>query len=133
MVLDGGCSISFSNLPCAGNVWFSLNDTTYQNNSCVALEDIGENDTALLCMTKFTSCCKVGNGPNLGKWYFPNRTEVPSAGDQWDFYRTRGHTVVRMHHRGGGVEGIYRCDIPDAMNITQSIYIGVYSASSGEW
>ena len=31
------------------------------------------------------------------------------------------------------MEGIYRCEIPDAMNVTQTIYIGVYSASIGEW
>ena len=37
-----------------------------------------------------------------------------------------------MHHRRGGVEGIYRCVIPDAMNVTQTVYIGVYSESTGE-
>ena len=41
--------------------------------------------------------------------------------------------VVRLHRRRGGVEGIYRCEIPDAMNVTQTIYIGVYSISTGEW
>ena len=29
----------------------------------------------------------------------------------------------------GGVEGIYRCEIPDAMNVTKTIYIGVYSVN----
>ena len=40
-----------------------------------------------------------------------------------------------MHRRRGGEDGIYRCEIPDAENVdvTQSIYIGVYSASTGEW
>ena len=38
-----------------------------------------------------------------------------------------------MHRRRGGEEGIYHCEIPDAMNVTQTIYIGVYSASTGEW
>ena len=45
----------------------------------------------------------------------------------------RGEMVVRMHRRRDGEEGIYRCVIPDAMNVTQTIYIGVYSASTGEW
>ena len=38
-----------------------------------------------------------------------------------------------MHRRRGGVEGMYRCEIPDTMNVIQTIYIGVYSASTGEW
>ena len=37
-----------------------------------------------------------------------------------------------MYRRRGGVEGIYRCEIPDIMNVTQTIYIGVYTASGGE-
>ena len=50
----------------------------------------------------------------------------------WDFYRNRDDMVVRMHRRRGGVEGIYRCVIPDSTNVTQTIYIGVYTAGSSE-
>ena len=114
-----------------------LRGTPYQNNSIVMLEDIGEGHDALLCITKRTACCRspyTGDmGPALGNWFFPNGTRVPSLGVGWDFYRTRGQMVVRMHHRRGGVEGIYRCEIPDAMNVNQTIYIGVYSYSTGEW
>ena len=38
-----------------------------------------------------------------------------------------------LNRRRGGEEGIYRCEIPDAVNVTQAIYIRVYSASTGEW
>ena len=114
-------------------MWFSLNGTTYQNNSCVTLEDIGENDTALLCMTNLTACCSPSHtGENmsaLGNWFFPNGSKVPTRGN---FYRRRGQSVVRLNHGRGGVEGIYRCKIPDSMNVTQTIYIGVYTASTGE-
>ena len=51
---------------------------------------------------------------------------------KWDFYRNRGDMVVRMYRRRGGVEGIYRCEIPDSMNVTQTIYIGMYTAGSSE-
>ena len=34
--------------------------------------------------------------------------------------------MVLLHRRRVGAEGIYRCEIPDAMNISQAIYIGVY-------
>ena len=119
------------------DVWFSLNGTTYQNNSLVTLEDIGKEDDALFCETNQMACCKssdTGNTqPVLGNWFFPNGARVHSRGNQSDFYRTRGEMVVQLHHRRGGVEGIYRCDIPDSMNVSQSIYIGVYTANTGEW
>ena len=37
-----------------------------------------------------------------------------------------------MHNRGGGMDGIYRCEIPDAMKVNQTIFIGVYTAATGE-
>ena len=125
-------------LPDAGEgVRFLLRGTTYQNNSLVTLEDIGEWDYALLCVTDQPACCRrsyTGEfGPTLGNWFFPNRTRLPSFWTQWNFYRDRGQMLVNMHRRRGGVNGIYHCVIPDAMNVTQTIYIGVYTASSGEW
>ena len=98
------------------------------------LEDIGEgDDDALLCITNQTACCRSQDGTVLGNWFFPNGTRVPSAGMNWDISRSRGQMVVSMYRRRGGVEGIYRCEIPDTLNVTQTIYIGVYSASTGEW
>ena len=123
--------ISF--FPGAGDVWFSLRGTTYQNNSNVTLEDIGEGVDALHCITNQTACCRPKNGSVLGNWFFPNGTRVPSLGNQWNFYRTRGHMVVRLQRRRGGAEGIYHCEIPDTFGLIQTLYIGVYSASTGEW
>ena len=99
----------------------------------MTLEDIGEGGDALLCITNFRNCCRppytdsIGQAV-IGNWYFPNGGRVPSSGGQWDFYRTRGHMVVHMYRRRGGAEGIYRCEIPDAMSVIQTIYIGVYHA-----
>ena len=133
----------FLTLSGTGDVWFSLRNTIYRNNSIVMLEDIGEsNDTALLCMTGLTACCRPpytdGNETVFGNWFFPNGSKVSSdlvnetSGNNWDFYSDRGQMVVRMNRRRGGEEGMYRCEIPDAMNIAQTIYIGVYSISTGE-
>ena len=107
----------------AGDVGFSLNGTTYQNNSLVTLEDIGENDGALLCMTNLIACCRppYRNGA-VGNWYFPNTTIVPSDMNL-DFHRTRGQMVVYLHRKRGGENGIYRCEIHDSMNVMQNIYI----------
>ena len=113
-----------------------LRGVPYKNNSIVTLENIGEGDNALLCITNYTACCRppyTGDmGAVLGDWYFPNGTRVPSSGGQWDFHRTRGRMMVRLQRRRGGEEGIYCCVIPDSMNVNQTIYIGVYSASTGE-
>ena len=102
----------------------------------MTLEDIGDGDDALLCVTDLTACCRSPYIPlrsvAIGNWFFPNGTRVPSSGAQWDFHRRRGQSVVLMHRRRGGENGIYRCEIPDATNVTQTIYIGVYTADAGE-
>ena len=100
----------------------------------MTLEDIGEGDDALLCLTEQPACCRPPYTSNaIGNWYFPNGTRVPSSGNQWDFHRTRGQSVVFLNRRRGGENGVYCCEIPDELNVTQTIYIGVYTASTGEW
>ena len=104
----------------------------------MTLEEIGEHDDALLCITNLTACCGHTNGFISGNWFFPNGTRVPSEYAnktlriKWDFHRDRGKMMVLLHRRRGGVDGIYRCDIRDSMNVTQNLYIGVYTASTGK-
>ena len=100
----------------------------------MTLEDIGSsNEDSLLCKTNLTACCRKSDfSTPLGNWFFPNGTKVPNNNTQWDFYKIRGHMVIRLHRRRGGVEGIYHCEIPDSMNVIQTIYIGVYTTSNGE-
>ena len=99
----------------------------------MTLEDIGKGDDALLCMTNLTACCRAPytgeNGSVLGNWYFPNGTRVSCCGNEW-IYRTRGQMVVGLNRRRVGVEGIYRCEIPDSTNAIRTIYIGVYTANT---
>ena len=126
-------SYLIDNFPGGRNLWFSLRDTTYQNNSLVNLDDIGEGDEALLCKTDLTVCCNhLYGGAALGNWFYPNGTRVPSEQKKWDFHRVKGTMMVLMNRRRGGVEGIYRCEIPDAINVHRTIYIGVYTATTGE-
>ena len=114
----------------------------------MALEDIGEDGDALLCMTDNTACCARAQVPAvriLGDWFYPNGTTVPNSligigydplyrsySIIWEFYRNRGPSVVRLHRRRGGVPGIYHCVIPDTAGVSQTIYIGVYTANAGE-
>ena len=102
----------------------------------MTLEDIELGNDSLHCMTNLTACCQQ---PDTGKnssvssnWFFPNKTRVPSKGTNWDFYRARPGMVVHLNRREGGVEGIYRCEINDSINVLQTIYIGVYNANTGK-
>ena len=114
-----------------GGIKFVLNGIAYHNHSIVSLKDIGEGSQALLCITNLRNCCRrpyTGEmGPAKGNWFFPNGTRVPSSGHHWDFHRTRGQMKVNLQRRRGGAEGIYCCVVPDAMNVTQTIYIGIYT------
>ena len=94
----------------------------------MTLEDIGEGDDALLCITNLTGV----NDSASGDWYFPDGTRVFSTHNDSDIYGTRGEMVVHLNRRGGGEEGIYYCEIPDSVNVNQTIYIGVYNTNSGE-
>ena len=98
----------------------------------MTLENIGEDDDALLCKTNLTACCRHSYMSALGRWLLPNESIVPSFNNSSDFYRDRGEMVVRLKRRRGGMDGIYSCEIPDSLNVTQTIHIGVYNASTGE-
>ena len=101
----------------------------------MTLENIGEKNASLLCMTDLTACCRPPytgeNGSSLGNWFFPNETRVPSYNYSSDLYRDRGQMVVHLNRRKGGEEGIYRCEIPDSMDVNQTVYIGVYNTTTG--
>ena len=98
----------------------------------MALEDIGEGDDALVCLSNLADCHSDAMGLVLGNWFFPNGTRVPSNGASFDFYSDRIEMVVRLNRRQGGEEGIYYCEIPDLANVTQTIYIGVHTTGTGE-
>ena len=99
----------------------------------MSLEDIGAGDEALLCKTDLNFCCNhLYGGAALGNWFYPNGNRLPSKPNTGDFHRDRGNMEVAMHRRSGGVDGIYRCEIHDAINVVQRIYIGVYSTSTGK-
>ena len=102
----------------------------------MTLENIGKEDTALLCIMNQTACCRQEHRCALGNWFFPNKTRVNSSSFTRDLYRTRGQTrgqmMVKLNRRRGGEGGIYHCEIHDASNVIQRIYIGVYTAGTGE-
>ena len=98
------------------------------------LEDIGEGDDAVLCTTANTACCSRSESPGaaiLGQWYYPNGSAVADNGFEWDFYRNRGPSIVRLNRRRGGETGVYGCLVPDTLNTDHPLYIGLYTANTG--
>ena len=105
------------------------------NHGFVHLDNIGDSSNSLLCLTDNRMCCARDQSPGrniLGDWYYPNGTGVANNGEMWEFYRSRSQSVVSLNRRRGGVTGIYRCVIPDAAGVDQTMYVGVYTADTGE-
>lgn len=112
---------------------FMLHGKLLPNNSAVSLADIGTDEDALLCLTDYGSTL---SGFGMGEWYFPNQTTVRSPSyalfrHETTMYRNRGDGIVLLHRLSRGVEGIYRCEIPDSNWQLQSLFVRVYSLHQG--
>ena len=104
----------------------------YPNNSIVTNTDIGTGSEALLCTTTYTLCCSSANQET--QWYFPNGSQVPNN-PNLPYRRTRGRypgRVILSRNSESTITGIFRCDIPDASGVTQSLYVGIYDSGTGE-
>ena len=106
----------------------------YTNNSVVNITDIGTGSAALICTTTNPGCCFSGQG---NQWYLPNGTQLSNA-DTQPYYRTRtissgpGGTVRLNRNSGATTTGVFHCDILDASGDLQSLYVGIYTTTTGE-
>ena len=128
-------------LSCATGIGLTLNSVSYTNNSVVTITDIGTGVAALRCTTTFRLCCFSGPPPGT-HWYFPNGSRVDLF-DTLPYYRRRidGNPVFTARRPGtvllhrnpeGNTTGMFHCEIPDASGTFQSIYVGIYTATTGE-
>ena len=103
-----------------------LRNQTYLNNSVVAINDIGEGDNALQCVTDKPDCCK-GNATGQGQFYFPNNSRVKGIASSDSLYRNRGPQVVRLNRKNNVLTPteIYRCEIPDSSGMDRSLYMNI--------
>ncbi len=103
----------------------------YPNNSIVTITDIGVGDKALICLSNSSSCCRPRDGMASGEWFLPGGpTPINGNGESSstaDFSRSRRSSAVLLNRRNNATEpeGPYRCDVIDARNITQTLYIGI--------
>ena len=92
------------------------------NSSYIDIDDIGEGDeTALTCVTDLIQCCRVDTV--LGRWFYPNGTDVPVAGEGYDVDSSRGPSIVRINRRNNirSPTGLYCCEVSDATNTLRRI------------
>ena len=119
-------------LSCTTGIGLTLNGLQYTNNSVVTITDIGTGSAALVCTTTNLACCLSTDGSH---WYFPDGSQVQHMGTT--YYRTRtvsfvgGGTVRLNRNPGATTTGVFHCDIPDDSGDLQSLYVGIYNATTG--
>ncbi len=117
---------------------FYLNGQMYPNNSIVTITDIGVGDNALFCLSNGSSCCRNMNGIGSGEWFLPRGSSPIASGGESsstaNFSRSRRSSAVLLNRRNNAIEpeGLYHCDVIDARNINQSLFIGIYTVDRGE-
>ena len=127
-------------LSCTTGIGLILNNVQYTNNSVVTITDIANGSAALNCTTTYTPCCFSRPLPG-NHWYFPNGSQVDRF-NTLPYYRSRidGNplnpgrigTVLLQRNPEGTTTGVFRCEIRDATGAFQSIYVGIYDATTGE-
>ena len=120
---------------CATGIGLTLNGVQYTNNSVVTITHIGTGSAALICATTRLGCCLSTDGSH---WYLPDGSYIQRSETQ-PYYRTRtilerdGSATVRLNRNPGATTtGVFHCDILDASGDLQSIYVGIYTATTGE-
>ena len=121
-------------------IGLTLNNVSYTNNSVVNITDIGTGSNALHCTTTFRPCCFSGPPPGT-HWYFPNGSRVDRF-NTLPYYRSRidehmspePGTVLLHRNPEGATTGVFHCEIrdDDANGTFQSIYVGIYTTTTGE-
>ena len=121
-------STSYQYLVLLTDVYLSLDGTVIPNHGYVEISGIGStDDSALLCHTN-----RPPDGAHSGgEWYAPDGTRVSGTAVP-GFTRTRDPMVLRLKRASGTPpEGIYRCEIEDADETLQTVYVGLYNAGAG--
>ena len=104
-----------------------MNGNIYPNGSTVSIDDIGVGNNALLCRTTRLDCCSGTN--RYGEFYYPDGTQVGIQSNNEPMYRNRGPQLIRLNQKSNSPSlppsGWYRCEIPSASGVVQSISINI--------
>ena len=126
-------STSYQYLVPLTDVYLSLDGIVIPNHGYVEISDIGSisDNEALLCHTNNPP--PPPSTTSGGEWYASNGNRVGGTPAVPGFSRSRGSMVVRLGEISGTppLEGIYRCEIEDADETLQTVYVGLYNAGAG--
>ena len=96
-----------------------------------------ESDGHCSTTTTYTPCCYSVPSPGT-HWYFPNETRLENN-NALPYYRSRTASslsppgsVILHRNPGATTTGIFWCDMQDATGTFQSLYVGIYTATTGE-
>ena len=128
------------NITCPdSDVYLSLDGVFIPNHGYVIISDIGSDGntgTPLLCNTNRSP--PTGDSHSGGDWISPTNVTLDTLNSNSDtvsgFARNRGPMVVRLWRDSDTyppVEGIYRCEVMDATNSLQTVYVGLYNNDGG--
>ena len=122
--------IHFSCVVSSTDVFLSLHGEVIPNHGYLEISDIGFSDsTALLCHT--SRPVPPGRANSGGDWFAPDGIKVHRF-DTLGFGRNRGPMLVRLRRTSGTPdEGIYWCDVNDATETPQTVYVGLYNTGGG--
>ncbi len=100
------------------------------NNSLLSLENLNTSDP-ISCVSTLPSCC---NATRAGGWFLPSSVPVNSSlpGGEQIYQSWSNDQTIRLHRSsmaGSFEEGLYRCEVPDAENVTQTLFVGIYPTS----
>ena len=101
----------------------TLRGVQYHDNETIDILDIGENNLALVCQTDLRPCCRTEF--HAGEWYYPDGTRVYSVTSIYRHRRDDGTVRLNRRYYADYPTGTYRCEIPDASNITRTLHIHV--------
>ena len=110
-------------------MYLSLSQETITNNSEILSSFIGEEESeSLYCYTDHPRCCN-GTGAQIkaGNWYHSNGSQIPTSDSGNNVYVSRGQGTIRLHRKRNTSmsSDLYHCEIPDAVGITQTLFISV--------
>ena len=132
----GTCILTKRNGIFCLDVYLSLNGEIVFNHGYVLITNIGSNGntgTPLICNTnRPPPSGKLHSG---GDWISPSDVTIGGLSSTTvpGFERNRGSMVVRLWRTTGiPANGIYHCEVMDALEREQTVYVGLYNDGGGK-
>ena len=106
-----------------------LNGELKLNNSVIVWSEIGEGVESLFCLTNNTDCCEAAS--DSGNWVDTDNNTITDNIITNAVYQEHRKISILLQRQemASTTEGIFRCDIVDANDIIQHLYVGIYPQS----